>query len=190
MIDYFAIIQKYFSSDSEAYRIFIPHACMVTAKALATARRLGLSEAQLGFIEEAAMLHDIGIVRVNAPEIGCLGTLPYLCHGVAGREILEAEGLPRHALVSERYTGVGLSRLEIEKNRFPLPARDMLAVSLEEKIISWADLFFSKGDLWREKPAAVIRDRLARYDFGEEKVRVFDEWQVLFGQDGSRQKVI
>lgn len=184
MIDYFAVIQKYFPPESEAYRIFIPHACMVTAKALAAARRLGLSAGQLAFIEEAAMLHDIGIVRVSAPEIGCQGDLPYICHGFEGRKILEAEGLPRHALVSERHTGVGLTRAEIEKNRFPIPVRDMLAVSLEEKIICWADLFFGKGDLWREKPTAAIRDRLARYDFGAEKVQIFDEWQGMFGGNG------
>lgn len=184
MIDYFALIQKYFPPDSESYRIFIPHACMVTAKALAAAWRLGLSADQMAFIEEAAMLHDIGIVRVSAPELGCRGTLPYICHGVEGRHILEAEGLPHHALVSERHTGVGITRLEIEKNGFPIPARDMLAVSLEEKIISWADLFFGKGDIWREKPAAAVRDRLARYDFGGEKVQIFDEWQGLFGENG------
>lgn len=125
------------------------------------------------------MLHDIGIIATRAPEIECHGDLPYICHGVEGRKMLEAEGLPHHALVAERHTGVGISRAEIIENDFPVPRRDMLAVSLEEQIISWADLFYGKDNIWCERSESKIKERLAK--FGAEKVRTFEEWQVLFG---------
>jgi len=55
----------------------------------------------LGFIEEAALLHDIGIFNTNLPKIGCYGRHPYISHGYLGRELLENEGLAAHALVCE-----------------------------------------------------------------------------------------
>ena len=153
MIDYFRLIQKYIDPTSNLYRVYIIHVSMVTAKALSVARKLQLSTEQQQFIEEAAMLHDIGVIRVQFELIGCHGTLPYICHGPEGRQILEAEGLPRHALVAERHTGVGIAKEEISKNNLPIPQRDMLAETLEEEIISWADLFYSKNPdkLWQER---------------------------------------
>ena len=180
MIDYFALIHKYIEPTSLTYRFYLPHVTLVTYEALKIARQLGLSKAQLCFIEEAAMLHDIGIVRVEAREIGCSGGLPYICHGVEGRKILTEEGLPDHALVAERHIGVGITRADIVEKNYPLPPRDMLAERLEEKIISWADLFFGKHveKLWVRKSAWKVRQKLAK--LGEDKVRIFDEWQSLF----------
>ena len=54
------------------------------------------------------MLHDIGIIRCNAPGIQCFGNEPYICHGRIGAEMLRAEGFPHHARVCERHTGRGL----------------------------------------------------------------------------------
>jgi len=180
MVDYFAIIHKHIDPASLTYRYYLPHVVLVTQKALQAARRLNLAEAQLRFIEEAAMLHDIGIIKVKAEEIGCTGDLPYLCHLSEGRAILEREGLPGHALVAERHAGVGISKEEIMERNYPLPPRDMLAESLEEKIISWADLFYGKypGKVWVERPQEKVRQGLAK--FGQDKVKRFDEWQALF----------
>jgi uncharacterized protein len=141
---------------------------------------MGLSEARLRFIEEAAMLHDIGIVRVDAPQLGCTGTLPYLAHLVEGRRILEAEGLPAHALVAERHVSVGILREEVLAQGLPLPPRDFVPQTLEERLISWADIFFSKlpGELWREKSLAEARLRVGRY--GERQQRTFDAWRAEF----------
>ncbi len=60
------------------------------------------------------MLHDIGIFLTNAPHIGCYGDKPYICHGYLGREILDKEGLPGHAMVCERHVGAGLTVTDIE----------------------------------------------------------------------------
>lgn len=179
-IPYFAIIHKYIPPDSLTYTYYLPHVAAVTAKALRIAYRLGLDTAQCRFIEEAAMLHDIGIVQVRAEDLGCHGTLPYVAHTYAGRQLLEAEGLPRHALVAERHIGVGLTQAEIVQQGLPLPARDMLPQTLEEEIISWADLFFSKskGHLWRERSLEEARQHVARW--GERSLAIFDAWRVRF----------
>lgn len=179
-LDYFSIIHRYISPESDFYRIYLPHVTLVTNKALKIARRLGLEQSQLQFIEEAGMLHDIGIINVKSNKAKTESQLPYICHGNEGRKILEAEGLPKHALVAERHTGVGITLHEIEERDLPLPHHDMTAQSIEEKIISYADLFFSKrpGILWQEESVADIEAELSAY--GAENVDIFREWQQQF----------
>ena len=173
-----ALIEKYYPPGSDAHRILLKHSEMVAAKATGIARSLG---ADVAFVQESALLHDIGIRFTAVPQIGCEGELPYLCHGIKGRELLEAEGLPRHALVCERHIGVGLTAAEISDRKLPLPARDMVPITLEERIVTYADLFFSKdpAKAGREKTADQVRQSLAR--FGADKVAVFDEWHCKFG---------
>lgn len=179
-VDYIGIIHKYINPNSYTYLIYMVHVVLVTAKALKAARKIGLTEAQLKFIEEAAMLHDIGIINVQAPEIGCVGTLPYICHGPEGRKILEDEGLWEHARIAENHIGAGLTKEEIIERQLPLPPRDMVPESIEEKIICWADLFFSKTPekLWWEKSVEKVQKKVAKY--GTRASQIFDEWQRLF----------
>jgi uncharacterized protein len=175
------IIHKHIPPYSPTYRIYLPHVVLVTAKALKIARRLKLKAEQQLFIEEAGMLHDIGIVHVNAEKMGCHGTLPYICHITEGRKILEEEGLPRHALVAENHIGVGgLTKEEIIEEKLPLPHRDMLCSTIEEKIISYADLFYSKNPkkIFVEKPIKQVRDKVKKYGKREEKL--FKEWSKMF----------
>jgi len=178
----FAIIQKYYNPSEKSYRILTVHSVLVASKALEIARdylsRHPEAELDFEFIEEAAILHDIGIFRCHAPEIGCHGTEPYIRHGIIGRELLEQEGLPRHALVCERHTGAGLSRDEVLAQKLPLPARDYLPLSLEEKIICLADRYYVKNHrLYEPLPLSEIRNKLAKY--GEAVVDRFDEMCAL-----------
>lgn len=180
-LDYFKIIHKYIPPNSLTYSIYMPHVTLVTTKALKIARKLELSEDQLHFIEEAAMLHDIGIVHVKAAKLGCHGEMPYICHIIEGRKILEAEGLPKHAKIAESHIGVGgLTKAEIIAEKLPLPHRDMLCHTIEEKIISYADLFFSKNPqkIFMEKPIKQVREKVKKYGKREEKL--FREWYKLF----------
>lgn len=175
------IIEKYYSTESKAYHILMRHSRMVTEKALKIAKKLKHLNPDLRFIEEAAMLHDIGIFLTNKPKIGCYGDKPYVCHGYLGREILEKEGFPEHALICERHIGVGLTIKDIEEKNLPLPKRDMVPVSIEEQIICYADKFFSKAPefLLKEKSIKRIREYISR--FGEDKIKRFDEWVKTFG---------
>ena len=96
------------------------------------------------FVEEAAMLHDIGIIKCNAPGIYCFGSEPYLIHGRVGAEMMRAEGYPDHARVCERHTGAGIGKEEIKRLELPLPYEDFLPETMEEKVICYADKFYSK----------------------------------------------
>lgn len=179
-LDYFRVIHKYIPPDSPTYPIYIIHCQLVAHRALTIAKRLRLSTKKQNFIEEAAMLHDIGIIRTNTPDIFCYGDLPYLCHLSEGRAILEAEGLPRHALVAETHVGVGLTKEQIQEQGLPLPARDMKPTTIEEEIISFADLFYSKNSekLWREKPLKKVRENIAKR--GKEQLAILDDWIKRF----------
>ncbi|MEW6447109.1 MAG: HD domain-containing protein [Bacillota bacterium] len=182
-MDPLAIIEKYYDPGSELHDILVAHSRMVADKALQVARAVKRLNPDLKFIEEAAMLHDIGIFRVNFPEIGCQGASPYICHGILGREILEQEGLLRHALVCERHIGTGITQADVEKRNLPLPKRDMVPVSIEEQIICFADKFFSKDkdSLFTEKSIDQIKAGLAALGAGN--VRKFEEWITLFCLD-------
>ena len=172
------IIQKYYTPKSEAYRILVDHSRDVANKALAIARNHPELNLDLEFIEEAAMLHDIGIFKCKAESIGCFGDAEYICHGYLGADIMREEGFPRHALVCERHTGTGISLKMIEEQNLPLPHMDMQPVSLEEQIICFADKFFSKTNLGKEKEIDKVHKSLAKY--GEETVSRFDEWCKRF----------
>ena len=143
-MDFQKIIDKYYPLENEQRRIYMTHARKVADLALEISLRHPEFNADNEFIEEAAMLHDIGMFLVDAPRIHCFGDAPYICHGYLGATLLRKEAWERHALVCERHTGTGLSKELIEKEGWPLPCRDMLPVSIEEQIICFADKFYSK----------------------------------------------
>lgn len=180
MVDPLELIAKYYLPGSASFDILVGHSRAVAGKSLEIAQRLKHLGPDLGFIEEAAILHDIGIFMTKAPSLGCFGDKPYICHGYLGRELLESEGMPGHALVCERHVGVGISLADIEQHHLPLPGRDMLPITLEEKIICFADKFFSKSTDTpeREKPLSNVRKQMLRY--GPDKLRLFDEMAEMF----------
>jgi uncharacterized protein len=177
------IIARYYDRSSKAWQILTEHGELVAERALRAAARVEHLRPDLAFIFEAAMLHDIGIFLTDSPEIDCHGSQPYIRHGILGRCILEAFGLPRHGLVCERHVGVGISAEDIGRFNLPLPVRDMRPVTIEEQIICYADKFFSKNGNGRaagEKSVDRIVASLRRY--GDDKVERFREWVRLFGR--------
>ncbi|MDE6336285.1 MAG: phosphohydrolase, partial [Muribaculaceae bacterium] len=60
-----------------------------------------------------------------------------------------------------------------------LPHRDMCPVSIEEKVICYADKFFSKsGILTEEKPLKKVVKQMQR--FGDDSLRRFLELHSIF----------
>ncbi len=167
-MDPIKILKKYYDENSESYKILLAHLILVRDKALEIATSLPHLNPDMKFIEEASMIHDMGIFRTNAPDIACKGEEPYIKHGVIGREIIENEGFPVHALVCERHVGIGLSKDEIIAQKLPLPHRNMLPQSIEEKIICIADKFFSKNPKKQGKIFTLddIRSEVERYGKG------------------------
>ncbi|MFV0484301.1 MAG: HD domain-containing protein [Bacteroidales bacterium] len=159
-----SIFEKYYKNAPTARGILLIHSELVAKKAIDINQRVGLMLDET-FLWEAAMLHDIGVIFTDAKDIGCFGSLPYICHGFKGRELLESEGLYKHALVCERHTGLGLSLEQIVNDKLPLPHRNMLPMSEEEKLICFADKFYSKsGDITKEKSIDKIVNSLNRHD--------------------------
>ncbi len=180
-IDPFDILKKYADPESKVYKILVEHSTSVKNLALKIAQKNPHLIIDVELLEQAALLHDIGIVKTYAPDIGCFGVKPYICHGYLGREILESEGLQKVAPFCERHTGTGISRLEIIQQNLPLPHREMSPDTIEEKILCYADKFFSKTgkNLYKPKKLKKIYKNLLKY--GEGKVRKFDEFIGMFG---------
>jgi uncharacterized protein len=177
------LIKNYYLPGSKAYTRLVEHSAQVAGLAEEIAARLkSRYSIDPQFISEAAWLHDIGIFMTDAPEIGCLGTSPYIAHGILGAKVLIEEGLPRHALVCERHIGVGLSIDDIREQDLPLPQRDMTPQTLEEQIVAYADLFFSKHRKPEDspRPTSEVRNSLAR--LGDGKLATFDEWHEKFSK--------
>ena len=177
-MDYQAIINQYYPEENKLKHILLVHSRSVANKALAIVDQHPELHINRQFVEEAAMLHDIGIFKCNAPGIQCFGNAPYIQHGRIGAELLRNEGYPQHARVCERHTGAGLTKKEIIEQELPLPQQDFLPETTEEKLICYADKFFSKSHLDEEKTIEQAIASLSK--FGEEGVARFREWVKMF----------
>jgi len=175
------ILREFYDPASRTFALLLAHGAAVAAKAIAIAKQLPALNLDVPFIEEAALLHDIGIFLTDTPALGCTGVHPYVCHGYLGRELLEKKGLYRHALVCERHVGLGISEADIDRQKLPLPKRDMRPVSIEEEIICYADKFFSKSDtlIGKEKSISDILTEVAPH--GRDKTDRFLSWVDRFG---------
>ena len=178
-IDVTALISKYYADNASLQDILLTHSRSVADMAVAVSRRHPEFGADEPFLFEAAMLHDIGIFKCDAPRICCYGTEPYICHGILGAELLRSEGLPRHARVAERHTGTGITERAISEQNLPLPLRDYSPETIEEQIVCYADKFFSKTHLERVRTPQQVLESLAK--FGPESVARMQQWLALFG---------
>ncbi|MBO4454720.1 MAG: HD domain-containing protein [Paludibacteraceae bacterium] len=171
-MDYIKLIDKYYANHPALREVLITHSRQVADRALrivdahpewTTVKANGECLVDRQFIEEAAMLHDIGIIFCEAPKIHCHGQHKYIEHGYLGAELLRQEGLPKHALVAERHTGTGITIEQVEREELPIPPRNYCPESLEEKIICYADKFYSKSHLGEEVALSKVRANIWKY---------------------------
>lgn len=102
------------------------------------------------------MLHDIGIFLTDATGIYCFGDKPYICHGYLGADLLRSEEVIPTTCANMRKAYRSRAFVtEIMAQNLPVPHREMLPVSMEEQVICFADKFYSKTHL--EKERAQIR---------------------------------
>ena len=182
--------------------MLLHHSRQVCTRALQIVDRHPELGANRALVEAGAMLHDIGIFRTDAPGIHCHGTAHYLLHGIIGAQLLreEAELLRQKAehegstsslqeedtsfyealaRICERHTGTGLTRQVIAQRGLPMPDQDLLPETIEEQIICYADKFYSKSHLERERSIAQTIASLEK--FGDAGVEKFRCWTELFG---------
>lgn len=179
MFDYQALIDKYYPSEQLELRdIYIKHATQVADLALELNEqcRLGLDPEE---VRAAAMIHDIGIFATDAQGIHCHGTEPYLRHGLIGAELLRREGAPEEwALVAERHTGSGITAEDVIMLDLPLPVADYCPTTLLQKLICYADKFYSKSGSMTRKSLDRVRMSLACH--GSDALARFDALHKLF----------
>lgn len=141
--------------------------------------RAGLG-GDLALARAGCLLHDVGVYRLY-DEDGRLDQAGYIRHGVLGHELLAGEGLPGTLCrFASHHTGVGLTRRDVARQELPLPPRDYLAETAEERLVMYADKFHSKtlppvlldGDAYAA--------RVAR--FGPDKAAAFASMRATFGE--------
>ena len=196
-MDYLALINRYYPEDNALRRMLLHHSRQVCARALQIVERHPELGANRHLVEAGAMLHDIGIFLTDAPGIHCHGTAHYILHGSLGAQLLrnEAEQLKEEQLqaiqlqeelhfyealarICERHTGTGLTRQTIIERGLPDPHQDLLPETIEEQIICYADKFYSKSHLERERTIPQTLQSLEK--FGDEGVEKFRHWTELF----------
>lgn len=179
-MNYRQLIDKYYPVGSRLRDIYLLHCRSVAHKALEinTKKNLGLN---IEDVEAAAMLHDIGIFLTDAPGIDCHGELPYLSHGIAGAKLLRDEGFDeKFARICERHTGAGITVIDIEKNNLPIPSGDYVPETPLERLICYADKFFSKSGDMKEKSLERVRASMLRLS-----PESLDRFELLHNEFGS-----
>ena len=202
----FDIIFHFYPQDTPLRRLLLLHSKCVAEKSLSIIRQrtqklaavqstdshpLSIDEK---LVYDGAMLHDIGICKCDARGILCEGSEPYICHGTIGAQMLrdyraelELKGeknvevdLEACARICERHTGAGLTAEHILNQQLPIvPVRDLLPETVEEKLVCFADKFFSKsGDPSVEKDLDRVRRSIQK--FGPDSAERFDALCSLF----------
>ena len=177
-MDYQKSIDKFYPAGSPLRDIYMRHCRQVADLALEinAVKRLGLES---DAVEAAAMLHDIGIFETDAKGIECYGTEPYIKHGVLGAALLRNEGVAEEiARVAERHTGAGLTADDIEKNGLPIPAGDYMPETLLERLVCYADKFYSKSGDMKRKSLERVRASMAKW--GPETAARFEKLHEEF----------
>ena len=177
-MDYQAIIDKYYAADDDLRRLLLLHSRQVADRCLLICKNHPELKSDRQFLEEAAMLHDIGIRWCHAPSIFCEGSEPYLRHGLIGAQLLREEGWEHHARVCERHTGTGLTRQQIADQKLPLPDGNYVPETIEEQIICYADKFYSKSH--PDRVLTVTETAQSLEKFGAEGVKKFLDWSRMF----------
>lgn len=172
------LIDKHYPEDNDLRRLLLRHSRDVAARALAIVDCHPELQLDRQFVEDCAMLHDIGIFMTDAPSIFCHGSDPYIRHGVDGAALVRQAGYDLYAGVCERHTGAGISRRQVEEQRLPLPPGDYIPVSMAEQVVCYADKFYSKSHPDRVRTVEQAAKSLAK--FGPDGVERFMRWASLF----------
>ena len=177
MNKYFKILKKY-STSEDSFGIVLNHSLIVLGKSIEIINIKKLYNwIDFDLIVSGCILHDIGVFGVRNSGLDSTKRIDYLRHGILGGKILRKEGLPEEALIAERHIGSGLSKEYIMQNNLPLPKKDFFPITLEQKLICYADKFHSKSG----KIDTIDSIKKEMKGFGKEPLRRFLELDKLFG---------
>jgi len=154
-----SILKKEAPSE-EMMNIIYSHSKNVADLSLKIAMKI--PDTDIHFIKTAALLHDIGRFKHPPEKSG-------IRHGIEGGKILRKAGFPRHARAAERHVGVGITKQDIIKQKLNLPKKDFIPLTVEEKIIAYADNFFEGS---KKRNINYVIERF-RKELGESYVKRF-----------------
>ena len=159
--------------ENECSKKVINHCKAVTELALETASRLKEEGFKIDFelVEIGALLHDIGRSKTHSVN-----------HGVVGAEIVKSAGLPDSVVsIVKRHVGGGITTSEAEWLGWP---KDVyVPLTLEEKVVSYADKLIEKG---KRAPIEATIEKFEEHGMHEaaERVRkLHEEITSLIGDD-------
>ncbi len=151
------LLRKY-SPNEKTFRIVLNHSKKVQEVALRLSKNINCDK---DFIKTASLLHDIGRFKYFKKDT--------IKHGIEGERILRKNNLYKYAKVAERHIGAGISKKDIKEQKLPLPLKDYVPRTIEEKMIAHADnLVFGS----REVPFKKVVDRFER-ELGKKTVKKF-----------------
>lgn len=175
-------LHKKYAPTEELLNLVWPHSLIVwnIAKEIINAHPELLFDREL--VASACLLHDIGTYFVEPckchPELRKRNTEPYIKHGVIGADIVRKELLGKKmAKIIERHIGVGISKEEIITKNLPLPLKNFIPETIEEKLVAYADNFHSKKPKFNTYEE--MEKQLEKY--GKENVARLEEYRGLFG---------
>jgi uncharacterized protein len=88
------------------------------------------------------------------------------------------DNLESYQRVCLRHTGIGLTAKNIRENNLPLPEMDLVPETIEEKIVCYADKFYSKSHIDKAKTFEQAEQTLLK--FGEDRAVIFRQWHDAF----------
>ncbi|MHA2243788.1 MAG: HD domain-containing protein [Candidatus Hodarchaeales archaeon] len=115
----------------------ISHSILTTQTALKVAKRIKKDNSIINcdLILAGALLHDIGRCKSH-----------HIDHGIIGAKLLQEEGLPEEIVkIAKNHLFAGITKHEAVE--LGLPFQNYLPVTLEEKIITYADNISKKETL-------------------------------------------
>lgn len=149
----------------------INHCKAVTELASETASILKERGLRINFelVEIGALLHDIGRSKTHSVH-----------HAVVGAEIAKSAGLPDPVVcIIKRHVGGGITASEAAELGWPEDV--YVPVTLEEKVVSYADKLIEKG---KRAPIEVTIEKLSEekmYEAAERVRKLYDEITGLIG---------
>lgn len=179
-MNYQEIIDKYYQEGTRIRDIYMRHCRSVADYALEINQRLN-PPLDPKIVEAAAMLHDIGIFLTDSPGIECYGKDRYIQHGPLGAELLRSLGVSDEiANVAERHTGAGITVEDIESQDLPMEKRDYSPRTTLEKLICYADKFYSKSGSMDRKMIDQVRQSMEK--LSADTLRRFEILHAEFGE--------
>lgn len=172
--------RKYARNVSDFNLIY--HHCQIVeaiAMQLLDARPLASLDRQL--VHVGALLHDIGAYEVLVDGHFVRGVR----HGTIGEQILKSEGFTKTIWrLASHHTGVGLTKQDVLDQKIPIPAKDYVAKTNEERLIMYADKFHSKSNPPTEPPYFCTFGyyRNTMQELGADKAAKFDALAEQFGK--------